>query len=328
MPTPSKQQQRRAHRTDSGNWGVASREARRSVFGNYRQTDRPSGEDIPSPPLEERDRERRPYVSENPSSNTVHGNLQAAIDTSIARSFLYQFLARAFDDSTPESWTWLTDPETHSAVRAASRTLSASAPNLEPLSVTVACAFHRDQLEEFQIAFVTAFGHAARGDCPLNEIEFGDLKTDPLFQPHRLADLAAFYRAFGMQVAVAAAERPDHIGMELEFMSVLTAREAYAREHQLDQAQFQICLDAQKKFLRDHLGRWAPAFSRRLARSAVHPALAAIAELTGSFIAAESARFNLPAGSEDLLLRPVDESTESLCASCGLAAQLPGAPTR
>jgi TorA maturation chaperone TorD len=130
-----------------------------------------------------------------------------------------------------------------------------------------------------------------------------------------------------MQVADTAAERPDHIGMELEFMSVLAAREAYAREHQLDEAQFEICLDAQKKFLREHLGRWAPAFARRLARSAIHPALAALAELTGAFIAIECARFGLPAGSEDLLLRPVDEAGESLCASCGLAGQLPGAPT-
>src|SRR6185503_4152613 len=91
------------------------------------------------------------------------------------------------------------------------------------------------RLELFQIACVTAFGHAARGDCPLNEIEYGELKADPLFQPHRLADLAAFYRAFGLEMAEAAAERPDHLGMELEFMAVLAAREAFALEHQLDE---------------------------------------------------------------------------------------------
>ena len=253
------------------------------------------------------------------------GNLQAAIDAGIARSYLYQFLARAFDDATIESWSWLTKPETHIALRSASRVLAGSGPSLQALAASVSAALRPDQLEDFQVAYVTAFGHAARGDCPLNEIEFGDLKTDPLFQPHRLADLAAFYRAFGMQVADAASERPDHIGMELEFMSVLTAREAFAIEHQLDEAQFSVCLDAQKKFLREHLGRWAPSFARRLARSAVHPALAAVAELAGAFIAAECARFGVPAGSEDLLLRPVDESGESLCASCGLSGQLPGA---
>ena len=139
---------------------------------------------------------------------------------------------------------------------------------LDKTAAALTAQLRRDNFELFQAACVTAFGHAARGDCPLNEIEYGDLKADPLFQPHRLADLAAFYRAFGLEVANGAAERPDHIGMELEFMSVLAAKEAYAYEHQLDDDQCALCRDAQKKFLREHLGRWSPGFARRLARAA------------------------------------------------------------
>jgi TorA maturation chaperone TorD len=128
-----------------------------------------------------------------------------------------------------------------------------------------------------------------------------------------------------MEVADGAAERPDHLGMELEFMSVLAAREAYAHEHQLDNEAVAVCRDAQKKFLREHLGRWSPAFARRLARVAVDPALAALAGLLRDFVTAECARFGVAAGSEDLLLRPVDEAAESLCASCGLKNLPPGA---
>ena len=62
----------------------------------------------------------------------------------------------------------------------------------------------------------------------MNEIEYGDAQADPLFQPHRLADLAAFYRAFGLELAADAAERQDHLCIELEFMSVLAAKEGYA----------------------------------------------------------------------------------------------------
>jgi TorA maturation chaperone TorD len=113
--------------------------------------------------------------------------------------------------------------------------------------------------------------------------------------------------------------------MELEFLSVLAAREAYACEHQLDSDLVALCRDAQKKFLREHLGRWAPAFARRLARTATDSVLAALALFTRDFIAADCARLGVRAGSEDLLLRPVDEAAESLCASCGLRNLPPGA---
>jgi TorA maturation chaperone TorD len=159
----------------------------------------------------------------------------------------------------------------------------------------------------------------------LNEIEYGDLKADPLFQPHRLADLGAFYRAFGLEVAGDADERHDHICMELEFMSVLAMKEAYALEHQLDAEQLAQCRDAQKKFLREHLGRWASAFARRLAAATDEPSLRSLAGFTRGFIEAECAGCGVKPGSEDLLLRPVDEAADRMCDSCGIASLPPGA---
>ena len=108
-------------------------------------------------------------------------------------------------------------------------------------------------------------------------------------------------------------------------MCVLAAKEAYALEHQLDADRLAQCRDAQKKFLREHLGRWTPAFTRRLAAATIEPTLGALAEFTRAFIESECVRFGVNAGSEDLLLRPVDEAAESLCGSCGLANLPPGA---
>lgn len=245
----------------------------------------------------------------------------------MACAFLHQFLARAFEDPLAEGWAWLTDSTTQDAFQSAVRTLAGSSAGLEKLAAPFAAHLKSEKLESFQVAYVTAFGHAARGDCPLNEIEYGDLKADPLFQPHRLADLAAFYRAFGLEVAEGAAERQDHICIELEFMAVLAAKEAYAHEHQLDSDQLALCHDAQRKFLREHLGRWAPAFARRLARATTNETLATLAGFTREFIAADCARFGLTSGSEDLLLRPVDEAAERMCDSCGITSLPPGAGT-
>jgi DMSO reductase family type II enzyme chaperone len=321
-------------------WAAHPNAARRSVFSNFKQEPPAVGSDAagvrPSSGAASQVSQKAltdakavrfarvaaPEHGRAPiAANIAAQTLQSAIDTAISRSLVYQFLARAYDDPSVETWRWLRADETRSALAAAQR---CAAPAVQP-DVTAALAenFRSESLESFQAAYVAAFGHAARGDCPLNEIEYGDLKADPLFQPHRLADLAAFYRAFGMEVADTAGERPDHIGMELEFMAILTAKEAYALEHQLDEGQRQLCRQAQKKFLREHLGRWSPAFARRLERAATSPALAALARFTTEFIVGECRSFGVNAGSQDLWLRPVDEAAESLCSSCGLK-NLPG----
>jgi hypothetical protein len=85
-------------------------------------------------------------------------------------------------------------------------------------------------------------------------------------------------------------------------------------------------VEAQRKFLRDHLGRWAPAFTRRLTAATSEAGLRALAEFARAFIESECARFGVSAGSEDLLLRPVDEAAESMCATCGMPNLPPGAP--
>jgi putative dimethyl sulfoxide reductase chaperone len=325
MPTPFEELRSVKDEERKADWAARSDAPRRSVFGNYGPESRsgPEEEALPASNLEVQTSNFK--TSRLASAAASEPGLQAAIDTAIARMFLHQFLARAFEDPTMERWEWLTASNIHAALQSAARVLTADSLRLDKTATALASRLQRDRFEAFQAACVTAFGHAARGDCPLNEIEYGDLKADPLFQPHRLADLAAFYRAFGLDVADSAAERPDHLGIELEFMSVLAAKEAYALEYQLDADHRAVCHDAQKKFLREHLGRWAPAFARRLVRAATDETLAVLAEFLRDFIAADCARFDVPAGSEDLLLRPVDEAAESLCAACGLQNLPPGA---
>jgi len=249
--------------------------------------------------------------------------LRHAREVALARAFLYRFLACAYEDPAAESWEWLCNPATSASAAAAWRLLAESVPGAgadSPVPV-----FQLAGLESFRSACAAVFGHAARGSCPLNEIEYGDLNADPLFQPHRLADLAAFYRAFGLEVTPDAGERLDHISFQLEFMCVLAAKEACALETNEPEDFLVLCRDAQKKFLREHPGRWLPAFARRLGGATKDPLLQALAAFTGTFILGECARFSIQPGADDLLLRPVDEAAESLCASCGLANLPPGA---
>lgn len=326
MPTLSDKPATQPIEARSGDWTARNDGSRRSVFGNYRADDTEQLErgSVSRSPLESSDALR----VTDPRSNAERENsntLQFSINSAIARSFVYRFLAQAYEDPTPEGWRWLTDADTLTSLRIAVAALSA--PGLAAGGGRLAESLTLGTFESFLDAQLVCFGHAARGSCPLNEIEYGDIKADGLFQPHRLADLAAFYRAFGLDVADDATERQDHLCLELEFMTVLAAKEAYALEHQLDASELALCRDAEKKFLREHLGRWTPGFARRLARMADGTPLAGLADFTRAFIESECARFQVPAGSEDLLLRPVDEAAESLCASCSLAHLPPGAAT-
>ncbi|MBI5396299.1 MAG: molecular chaperone TorD family protein [Verrucomicrobia bacterium] len=239
-------------------------------------------------------------------------------DAAFARAFLWRFVAAAFGDLDAPSWQWLRLDATHAALRQA----AAASPQLTgPADAALNQLRAARSLGDIQDAFLGVFGHTVRGECPPHEIEYGELRADALFQPHRLADIAAFYRAFGLEVADDAAERVDHIAMECEFYAVLCAKEAHAQESPDHLA---ICRDAQKKFLREHLARWTPAFSRRLARLTNDPLLQALADFLNACVTAECAHFGVPAGNDDLQLRPAEEPMDP-CGSCGLANATAGA---
>jgi DMSO reductase family type II enzyme chaperone len=245
-----------------------------------------------------------------------------------SRAFIHRWLAAAYTYPDAESWNWLWQPQTQLALNIAVAAVGAASP--PRLSFPAATVRGGDaaptDLESIQSAYRAAFGHTVRGDCPPHEIEYGELKADPLFQPHRLADIAAFYKAFGMEIAPDAKDRPDFIAAEFEFMAVLCAKECYALENNLPAEQLALCRDAQRDFLRDHLARWTPAFTRRVERLTASHYLRALAVFTREFILSECKRAGAPSGNEDLNLRPADVAGETMCDSCGVAdANFPGA---
>lgn len=106
-------------------------------------------------------------------------------------------------------------------------------------------------------------------------------------QQQEMADIAGFYRAFGVEVATGR-DRPDWIATELEFMYLLCTKEALALEEG-DGSSAAVCRDAQARFLEDHLGTWTgvlATLTTRHAQRAFYPALAALAD---AWVAQEAA---------------------------------------
>lgn len=119
------------------------------------------------------------------------------------------------------------------------------------------------QIGDLQTEHRRVFTNVITLDCPPYETLFGN---DHVFaQSHVMGDIAGFYKAFGVELSKDVHERLDHLSVELEFMHFLTYKESYSRCHDgMDKTD--IVVDAQKKFLRNHIGRWVPLFCRMLSK--------------------------------------------------------------
>lgn len=82
-----------------------------------------------------------------------------------------------------------------------------------------------------------------------------------------LGDVAAFYRAFGFDSSNEILEPPDHVALELAFISYLKLKQAYALLQRRDEA-CRICLEAEEKFLKEHLSGWVPQLLDAIGREA------------------------------------------------------------
>ncbi len=119
------------------------------------------------------------------------------------------------------------------------------------------------QIGDLQTEHRRVFTNVITLDCPPYETLFGN---DHVFaQSHVMGDIAGFYKAFGVELSKDVHERLDHLSVELEFMHFLTYKESYSRCHDgMDKTD--IVVDAQKKFIRNHIGRWVPLFCRMLSK--------------------------------------------------------------
>lgn len=138
-----------------------------------------------------------------------------------------------------------------------------------------------------------------------------ETEYDPLVaarKGHELADLMGFYTAFGFKlrepavsgsaahrpervegpISVEAAQRelPDHLAVELEFLSLLLLKLLYARREGMREAE-EVTHTAMTAFLRDHLGRWVEPFAERVPQVTASSAFRALAQLLRAFIGEE-----------------------------------------
>lgn len=104
-------------------------------------------------------------------------------------------------------------------------------------------------------------------------------------------EVKKFIEATGLSYTDDYKGMPDHISVEFEFMQQLILREEKAWMDE-DRDKAVACRQVEKKFIKEHLIRWVPAFCEMVIQEAELPFYQAMAALTRSFIDLEMEEMN------------------------------------
>lgn len=141
------------------------------------------------------------------------------------------------------------------------RAVAPDEPDATMLRMTLDTLADRLDRGDVAEAHRTTFGHIPAGRFSPYETSYGS--TNAFTQSQTLANLAGYYRAFGVEPGPTHGERADHLGVECEFVAFLLHKEALALQS-ADGEHAAVCQSARRRFLQEHLGRWAPVVFARL----------------------------------------------------------------
>lgn len=246
---------------------------------------------------------------------TSYGSdLPGSVDLSMARAVLSRFLSLGLQPPAEALAADLATEDRRRALCRAALCLDGEEGRLPAAVEELLDLVSGLRWQEVEDQYQTLFGHTLRGAvCPY-EVEYG--RRALLQQAQELADLAGFYRAFGLQVVAGARERPDHVVCELEFLGFLARKEAYALAVP-DDEMAGVTSAACRRFVGEHVGRFGRAFARNLEDAAGEGFYAALARLCDAFLVVECRRLGVPVGTETLELRAWNPNDAPM--ACGTA---------
>ncbi|HLB61220.1 MAG TPA: molecular chaperone TorD family protein [Actinomycetota bacterium] len=212
------------------------------------------------------------------TTGTLVGSAEA-----LARSAVYRLLSRGFTYPTVEGVAELCDEDLPLAVAVADPL---------PEEVRLALSAVGEELDgaeasKLEEAYREVFSHVHSADCPVYETDY--TARDVWRQTRELADIAGFYRAFGMDPR---AERPDHVAVELEFLHLVSYKVAWAAAND-DEEHASICADAEQRFAADHTSNWIPGFAARVTAISPRGFYRRLGELALALMRAEASRLGI-----------------------------------
>lgn len=146
-------------------------------------------------------------------------------------------------------------------------------------------AFAAEGLEELLVDYTRLFlGPLDARARPYGSLWLG---ADKLTMQDSTMAALALYEEGGFDIADDFRELPDHVAAELEFLYLLLFRESRARRDG-DAKALADATALRKRFLGEHLGRWAGPFTAAAGAGAQSGFYRELADLTGRFVAREA----------------------------------------
>lgn len=251
----------------------------------------------------------------------------------LARECVYRFLAAVATDPYNPGWERARDHHGHELAVAAMDVLRAQAEQ-GPIALTFGelgpdaldlrplVAELKRPVTDHRREYDRIFGLVLPKECPPYETEYHP-PAQTFLRSQQLADIAGFYRAFGVEPGGSARERPDHLSLELEFVALLLTKKRLAPDGpSADPAareKAEVCDQALREFVRDHLVWWAPAFAAGLRRKAGHGLYHELACVLAALVPAERHLLGIDppfrAPKPELIEQPEEQSG---CTGCAL----------
>jgi DMSO reductase family type II enzyme chaperone len=213
-----------------------------------------------------------------------------AIALCLDRARVYRALAQLFRMPDPDSMQEARERNLPELCEALGRLTDGS--DLVGEAHALRDAFAAADVERLRAGHHTAFDESSSVRCAPTEMDqLGGVPQLELTRTFEMADVAGFYNAFGVEVD-SSGERSDHITAELEFMNLLAVKECIALQEEGRGEHAEVCRDASRSFLRDHLGRWAPRLGECLAEAPGDPVYSTAGRLLGGFVAFDADRLD------------------------------------
>jgi nitrate reductase assembly molybdenum cofactor insertion protein NarJ len=240
---------------------------------------------------------------------TLSQEVTARTNAILARSAIWRLLSQAFAYPRPETVAQLREEDLPLALAVSEPLAAPVRQALDGLAEALEGA-EDGALEE---TYRDVLSHIHSQDCPMFETDFSS--SEVWRRTQELADIAGFYRAFGVEHP---RERPDHVSVETEFLHLVTYKSAWALV-QGDVEHAEICEAAERRFLAEHVFKWMPAFASRFRALMPEGPYRAVGALAQELLRSEAGRIDV-CMDDSVEPSPVDPEAQAL-AEAGLCEQ-------
>ena len=211
------------------------------------------------------------------------------MNRSLARSSIYNILSLCFTYPDEEIFSWMVGGEWIKELKESLSLLTEEGFNEYLQSFKEILSENRDDLSleltrEFTRLFINAFPHVVAPPYGAVYLE----KEGKVFG-RSTSEVLKFYHEMGCCIKENLGDLPDHIAHELEFMAVLTGKEA-----QVSGGEKVRLEEVQMTFMARFIQPWVPEFCQRVAQQSRSAFYRVLAEVTKNYIQLEKNYLGIP----------------------------------